>query len=367
MRAFLADRYGVFPLYRSARMGPKPQLIPLAEHHYLLTIGPFTLSSRALLAPMAGVSDLPMRAGCLAEGAGLAFGEMLISDTRHWTSRKSVARLTIDTDAAATPVAMQIAGSDPRQMALAAKACVDAGAQIIDINMGCPAKKVCNRAAGSALLRDEYLVGQILDAVVGAVAAPVTLKIRTGWCLQSRNAVAVARLAERAGIQALTVHGRSRACRFAGPVEYNTIAEVVDSVAIPVIANGDITCAADAAAVLKQTAAAGIMVGRAAQGNPWIFRSINQFLNYAQPPAPVTTGEFLHTLLHHLEGIYTLYGQEAGVRIARKHFAWYLITLSPAGASEYRKQFNQVQTTQEQQQIAQNLFGRYKPLEDQAA
>jgi tRNA-dihydrouridine synthase B len=314
---------------------------------------------------MAGVSDLPMRKLCLAAGAGLAFGEMLISDTRHWNSRKSCARLTVESGS--TPIALQIAGSDPGLMAQAAKACVDAGAQIIDINMGCPAKKVCNRAAGSALLRDEHLVGQILDAVVGAVRVPVTLKIRTGWCLHSRNAVAVARLAEQAGIAALTVHGRSRACRFAGPVEYTTIAEVVAAVSIPVIANGDITCAAQAKAVLEQTCAAGIMIGRAAQGNPWVFRAINSFLNYAQAPAAVTPAEALSTVLHHLEGIYALYGQEAGVRIARKHFAWYLHTLSPEGAARQRTQFNQAESPQEQQQIAQATFGRYKPLEDQAA
>jgi tRNA-dihydrouridine synthase B len=326
---------------------------------------------------MAGVSDLPMRKLCLAEGAGLAFGEMLISDTRHWHSRKSLSRLR--TEHSATPIAMQIAGSDPAQMALAAKSCVDAGAQIIDINMGCPAKKVCNRAAGSALLRDEHLVAQILDAVVGAVSVPVTLKIRTGWCLESRNAVAIARIAQQAGIQALTVHGRSRACRFAGPVEYQTVAEVVAAVSIPVIANGDITCPVSAKAVLASTGAAGIMIGRAAQGNPWIFRSINhvlnqQFFNSAQMPVSVSAGEVLGTILQHLEGIYALYGQEAGVRIARKHFAWYLATLSRKGAAlsseaaaQYRQQFNQVESTQEQQQLAQDIFGHTKPLEDQAA
>jgi tRNA-dihydrouridine synthase B len=196
---------------------------------------------------------------------------------------------------------------------------------------------------------------------------PVTLKIRTGWCLQSRNAVAIARIAEGAGIQALSVHGRSRACRFAGPVEYTTIREVVAAVSIPVIANGDITTPAEAKNVLEATGAAGIMLGRAAQGNPWIFRAINQFLHDGQAPTPVSTDEALSTVLHHLEGIYALYGQEAGVRIARKHFAWYLHTLSPEGAAGCRTQFNQVASTQEQQQIAQATFGRYKPLEDQAA
>ncbi|HEY6529481.1 MAG TPA: tRNA dihydrouridine synthase DusB [Cellvibrionaceae bacterium] len=338
----------------------------------MLTIGPYLLPSQVLLAPMAGISDLPMRKLCLAEGAGLAFGEMLISDTRHWHSRKSLSRLR--NERSATPIAMQIAGSDPTQMALAAKSCVDAGAQIVDINMGCPAKKVCNRAAGSSLLRDEYLVSQILDAVVAAVSVPVTLKIRTGWCLESRNAVSIARIAQQAGIQALTVHGRSRACRFAGPVEYHTIAEVVAAVSIPVIANGDITCPVSAKAVLTCTGAAGIMIGRAAQGNPWIFRFFNQFLNSAQMSGAVSPDEILGTVLQHLEGIYALYGQEAGVRIARKHFAWYLATLSRKGAAlsleaaaQYRQQFNQVESTQEQQQLAQDIFGRTKPLEDQAA
>ncbi|HMU68060.1 MAG TPA: tRNA dihydrouridine synthase DusB, partial [Cellvibrionaceae bacterium] len=331
-----------------------------------------SLSSQVLLAPMAGVSDLPMRKLCLAQGAGLAFGEMLISDTRHWGSRKSAARLQVE--ASTAPIAMQIAGSAPKQMAEAAKACVDAGAQIVDINMGCPAKKVCNRAAGSALLRDETLVGQILDAVVAAVDTPVTLKIRTGWCPQSRNAVAVAKIAEAAGVAALTVHGRSRACRFSGPVEYATISEVVAAVTIPVIANGDITRAAQAQAVLAATGAAGVMVGRAAQGNPWIFREINDYLQGTQSPRAPSQEEILTTVLHHLEGIYALYGQEAGVRIARKHFAWYLAALSPLGAvfspegsAELRRQFNQVQSTQEQQQLARTLFGRIKPLEDQAA
>jgi tRNA-dihydrouridine synthase B len=313
-----------------------------------------------------------MRKLCLAEGAGLACGEMLISDTRHWGSRKSAARLQIESSSA--PIAMQIAGSDPQQMAEAARACVDAGAQIVDINMGCPAKKVCNRAAGSALLRDEILVGQILDAVVASVATPVTLKIRTGWCPESRNAVAVAKIAENAGIAALTVHGRTRACRFNGAVEYSTISKVAAAVNIPVIANGDITSPAQAKAVLEQTGAAGVMVGRAAQGNPWIFRQINDYLQGADTKASVSEEEILTTVLHHLEGIYALYGQEAGVRIARKHFAWYLAAQSPLGAAfspegsaELRRQFNQVVSTQEQQQLARTLFGRIKPLEDQAA
>lgn len=338
----------------------------------MLSIGPYLLASQVLLAPMAGVSDLPMRRLCLAQGAGLAFGEMLISDTRLWSSRKSAARLQIESSSA--PIAMQIAGSDPQQMAEAAKACVDAGAQIVDINMGCPAKKVCNRAAGSALLRDEPLVGQILDAVVAAVDTPVSLKIRTGWCPDSRNAVRIAQIAETAGIVALTVHGRSRACRFNGPVEYSTIADVVRAVRIPVIANGDITSPAQAKAVLDQTGAAGIMVGRAAQGNPWIFRQINAYLQGAPSASPVSQAEILTTVLHHFEGIYALYGQEAGVRIARKHFAWYLAALSPLGAAlspegiaEVRRQFNQVVSTQEQQQLARTLFGHIKPLEDQAA
>lgn len=338
----------------------------------MLSIGPYSLTSKVLLAPMAGVSDLPMRKLCLAEGAGLACGEMLISDTRHWGSRKSAARLSIE--ASSAPIAMQIAGSDPQQMAEAAKACVGAGAQIVDINMGCPAKKVCNRAAGSALLRDEQLVAHILDAVVAAVATPVTLKIRTGWCLNSRNALSIAKMAEQAGIAALTVHGRSRACRFNGPVEYTTIAEVAAAVAIPVIANGDISTPAQAKAVLEQTGAAGIMIGRAAQGDPWIFRRINRFLQGAQGADTISPQVILETVLHHLEGIYALYGQEAGVRIARKHFAWYLAALSPLGAAlspegmaEARRQFNQVDSTQEQQQLARTLFGRIKPLEDQAA
>lgn len=333
----------------------------------MLSIGPYTLQSRALLAPMAGVTDSVMRSLCIAQGAGLAFGEMIISDIKHWQSRKTRTRLHFKPDG--TPIAMQIAGSDPEQMAAAARACRDAGAQIVDINMGCPAKKVCNKAAGSALLRDERLVGAILDAVVNAVEIPVTLKIRTGWCPQSRNAVSIAQIAQQAGVAALTVHGRTRDCRFNGTAEYTTIAEVVSAVTIPVIANGDITSPTAAQSVLAQTGAAGVMIGRAAQGNPWIFRTVNHCLLHssATSPSPILRSEAIETVLHHLEGIYALYGQEAGVRIARKHFAWYLLTLTPEVAGDCRKQFNQVYTTQEQQQIAQNLFEHYNPLEDQAA
>src|SRR5690554_721865 len=229
-----------------------------------LRIGNITLASNLVLAPMAGISDRPFRELCRAYGAGMSVAEMVTSDTRLWHSRKSSQRLVDTTDQ--EPRAIQIAGSVPEQMAKAARSCVAMGAELVDINMGCPAKKVCNKAAGSALLQDEQLVAEILQAVVAAVEVPVTLKIRTGWCLSSRNGIAIARIAEDSGIQGLAVHGRTRACRFAGHAEYQTIADIVAAVRIPVIDNGDIDSPARAAEVLKATGARGVMIGRATQG-----------------------------------------------------------------------------------------------------
>ncbi len=332
----------------------------------MFSIGPYLLRSQVLLAPMAGISDQPFRRACLGQGAGLVVGEMLTADIGLWQSNKSRSRLAWGTQAA--PISVQIAGAEPSQMAIAASTAVALGAQIIDINMGCPAKKVCNRAAGSALLRDESLVTAILQAVVKAVDVPVTLKIRTGWCPASINAQRIAQIAEDSGIQALTIHGRTRACRFNGQAEYLTISDVVQRVRIPVIANGDITDATQAREVLLQTGAAGVMIGRAAQGNPWIFSEINHLLRTGEQRPKPTPAEVGAQMAEHLQGIYELYGEHMGLRIARKHFAWYLAAHLPASlAQAKRSEFNQITTTQEQLQLTQSLFGRTEPLEDQAA
>jgi tRNA-dihydrouridine synthase B len=287
----------------------------------MITLGPHRLTGRAFLAPMAGVTDLPFRRLCRQLGAALAAGEMLSADSRLWDTRKS--RLRRDHTKEPGPRVVQIAGGDPQMMADAARRNVDAGAEIIDINMGCPAKKVCNKDAGSALLRDESLVAAILEATVSAVDVPVTLKIRTGWHPESRNGVNVARLAEAAGIRALAVHGRTRACRFEGEAEYSTIAAIKRAVAIPVIANGDIDSAAKAAQVLAETGADGVMIGRAAQGRPWIFREIEAALAGEPVPAEPGYAEVRDIMTAHLRDLYDFYGPEAGVRIARKHIGWY--------------------------------------------
>jgi tRNA-dihydrouridine synthase B len=249
---------------------------------------------------------------------------------------------------------VQIAGADPQMMAAAARHNVQRGAQIIDINMGCPAKKVCNVAAGSALLRDEQLVGKILDSVVAAVEVPVTLKIRTGWDAHNRNAVRVAKIAESCGVQALSVHGRTRACGFAGNAEYDTIAAVKSEVSIPVIANGDIDSPEKAREVLSRTRADAIMIGRAAQGRPWIFREIEHFLASGEHlPAP-EVGEIHDVLLRHLRALYALYGEQPGVRIARKHISWYTSEL--AGAVTFRQTMNRLETAREQRAAVDRFF-----------
>ena len=287
----------------------------------MITIGPHRLTGRAFLAPMAGVTDLPFRRLCRQLGAALAAGEMLSADARLWDTRKS--RLRRDHTDEPGPRVVQIAGGDPQMMADAARRNVDAGAEIIDINMGCPAKKVCNKDAGSALLRDESLVAAILEATVNAVDVPVTLKIRTGWHPEARNGVNVARLAEASGIRALAVHGRTRACRFEGEAEYSTIAAIKQAVAIPVIANGDIDSAAKAAQVLAETGADGVMIGRAAHGRPWIFREIEAALAGEAVPTEPDCAEVRDIMTAHLRDLYDFYGPEAGVRIARKHIGWY--------------------------------------------
>lgn len=285
-----------------------------------MQIGPYQLANPLILAPMAGTTDLPFRLLCRQHGAAMAVSEMITANTRLWHTAKSHFRLQQGDEA--EPRSVQIAGADPSQMAAAAQQCVERGAQIIDINMGCPAKKVCNVLAGSSLLRDEVLVGKILEAVVNAVAVPVTLKIRTGWDRDNRNGLQIARIAEACGIQALAVHGRTRADRFTGQAEYDTIRTIKTNISIPVFANGDIDSAEKALLVLQQTQADGLLIGRAAQGNPWIFQQINYALNneaYCEP----SLQDKGRTIMQHLQSIHDYYGPELGLRIARKHLSWY--------------------------------------------
>ncbi|MGH8135611.1 MAG: tRNA dihydrouridine synthase DusB [Steroidobacteraceae bacterium] len=285
-----------------------------------MKIGPITLAAPLALAPMAGVTDQPFRKLCRRMGAAIAATEMVISDVRLWNTSKSRNRLVHRDEP--EPRIVQIAGGEPSMMAEAAIRNVELGAQIIDINLGCPAKKVCNHAAGSALMRDEPLVREILATVVAAAAVPVTLKMRTGWDGANRNAVAIARLAEDLGIAALAVHGRTREDFFSGDAEYETVAAVKQAVSIPVFVNGDIDCPAKALKVLAQTGADGVMIGRAAQGRPWIFREVLAAMNGTTIAAPLLT-EVRAIMLAHLEALYSFYGESHGVRVARKHLGWY--------------------------------------------
>jgi tRNA-dihydrouridine synthase B len=328
-----------------------------------MRIGPYSLSPPAFLAPMAGVSDRPFRQLCRRLGAGLAVSEMVGADPRLWDSRKT--RLRRDQAGEPAPRAVQILGADPRAMAEAARFNVGRGAQVIDINMGCPAKKVCGALAGAALLRDEALVGRILEAVVGAVSVPVTLKIRTGWDLDHRNGVTIARIAEQAGIQALTVHGRTRACGYRGPVDYASIREIKRTVSIPVIANGDIASPEQARGVLDCTGADAVMIGRGAQGRPWIFRDIAHFLATGERLPPPTPAEIGGWVAAHLGSLYDFYGETAGARIARKHLAWYSQAW-PDGAA-FRAQVNPVENHREQLRLARNFFERLADKEPLAA
>jgi tRNA-dihydrouridine synthase B len=301
---------------------------------------------------MAGVTDRPFRQLCRSLGAGLAVSEMVSSNALVWGSPKT--RRRIDHAGEDEPVSVQIAGADPAMMANAARFNVAQGAQIIDINMGCPAKKVCNVMAGSALLQDEALVGRILDAVVAAVDVPVTLKIRTGWDPSHRNALRIAAIAERAGIQALAVHGRTRACGYRGEAEHQTARAIKAAVSIPVIANGDITSPWRAAEVLRTTKADAVMIGRAAQGRPWVFREIVHFLatgNLLPPPAPAEIGRVLGG---HLRCLYNFYGEHTGVRVARKHVAWY--SKGQTGGNRFRQQINRAETAEEQLRQVDDYF-----------
>ena len=286
-----------------------------------MQIGPYSFDNPLILAPMAGVTDKPFRLLCKRLGADLAVSEMTISDPRFWTTNKSMRRM--DHIGEPDPVSVQIAGTVPEVMAEAARYNVDHGAQIIDINMGCPAKKVCNVWAGSALMRDEALVARILSAVVAAVDVPVTLKIRTGWDADNRNAPAIARIARDCGIQALTVHGRTRDQHYTGLAEYETVAAIKAEVRIPVIANGDIDSPAKARRVLELTGCDAVMIGRAAQGRPWIFREIAHHLATGTELPPPELMEVRDVLLAHLDALHDFYGEDMGVRIARKDLGWY--------------------------------------------
>jgi tRNA-dihydrouridine synthase B len=326
-------------------------------------IGSHHLESNLVVAPMAGVTDRPFRKLCKRFGAGLAVSEMVGADPRLRDTLKS--RRRTDHAGEVEPVAVQIAGADPAQMADAARYNADRGAQIIDINMGCPAKKVCNVAAGSALLKNEALVSSILASVVGAVDVPVTLKIRTGWDREHRNAVRIARIAADAGIAALSVHGRTRECGFTGTVEYDTIAEVKRAVAIPVTANGDIDSPEKAREVLERTGADAIMIGRAAQGRPWIFREIRHYLERGElPPAPHVE-EIRRVVLEHLEEHYAFYGEAAGVRIARKHLGWYANEF--VGGEAFRHEVNRLETSAAQIAAVNRFFDRLGTLGERLA
>ncbi len=319
----------------------------------MLKIGPYLIPSRLVLAPMAGISDRPFRTICKKLGAGYAVSEMVASNP---ALREHKATL-LKADHAGEPglCAVQIVGADPVVMADAAAYNVERGAKVIDINMGCPAKKVCAVAAGSALLRDVDLVQKILDAVVTAVNVPVTLKIRTGWDLHNRNAVEIAKLAEASGIVALVVHGRTRAEKFEGQAEYETIRQVKQAVRIPIIANGDIDSGEKARFVLAETQADGLMIGRAAQGNPWLFNEIDNLINHKKIFKKPSVTEVYNTLAAHLENLYSFYGDVAGVRIARKHIGWYLKHLDFINP-EMRQKINQALQPAQQMALINSAF-----------
>ena len=337
-----------------------------------MQIGAHLLRNNLLVAPMAGVTDRPFRQLCKKFGAGLAISEMVASNSLLWGSEKT--RRRANHDGEVEPIAVQIAGADPQMMADAARYNVDEGAQIIDINMGCPAKKICNAMAGSALLRDESLVGRILEAVVKASKVPVTLKFRTGWDTLSKNALTVAHIAEESGIRMLSLHGRTRACGFSGHAEYDTIRDVKRATRLPVVANGDISSPEKARQVLAYTGADGIMIGRAAQGRPWIFREIEHYLLTGGKLLPPLVAEIHQVLIAHLQDLYEFYGRERGVRVARKHISWY--TKGLAGSASFRHRMNQIEQCEEQlaavdgffkQMTQQSMHLQYLEFEEAAA
>ncbi len=309
-----------------------------------MQIGPYKLANNLILAPMAGVTDRPFRELCRRMGAGLVVSEMLSSNPRVWKTAKSMARMNHDGESGVRSV--QIAGSEPELMAHAARFNVEQGAQIIDINMGCPAKKVNKKLAGSALLKEPTLVESILTEVVNAVDVPVTLKIRTGWDEDNRNGVEIAKIAEAAGIQALAVHGRTRTCMFKGHAEYDTIRQIKQAISIPVVANGDICNEIQAKHVLDYTGADALMIGRAAQGNPWIFKQIHHYLTTGTILDKPSIQEQANVLLEHVRGVHDLYGEYSGVRIARKHVGWY-VSQQDEGKS-FRRRFNGLEDAKSQ-------------------
>ncbi|MFC5570037.1 tRNA dihydrouridine synthase DusB [Lysobacter yangpyeongensis] len=317
-----------------------------------MRIGSFDIAPRVILAPMAGVTDKPFRVLCKRLGAGLCASEMTTSDPRFWNTAKS--RHRMDHEGEPAPISVQIAGTVPALLADAARHNVDHGAQIIDINMGCPAKKVCNAWAGSALMRDEALVARILEAVVAAVDVPVTLKIRTGWAEGQRNAPTIARIAEASGIAALAIHGRTRDQQYTGVAEYETIADIKSQLSIPVIANGDIDSPRKAAQVLAETGADAVMVGRAAQGRPWIFREIAHYLATGEELPEPTVADVRDILLAHLAHLHAFYSEQSGVRIARKHLGWYAKD-RPENAA-FRAVVNRAETADAQLRLTRDYF-----------
>ena len=326
-----------------------------------LAIGRHALAGRVLLAPMAGVTDPPFRDLCAEQGAALACGEMLSADQSLWHTAKSRRRMAAIAPHRAT-VAVQLAGADPQQLAAAARHQAEAGADIIDLNLGCPAKKVCDRLCGSALLGDEELVARIFDALVRAVEVPVTVKIRTGPDPGRRNATRIALLAERAGIAAIAVHGRTRADRFQGSAEYESIRAVKAAVRIPVIANGDVTTPQQAHAVLAATGADAVMIGRAALGSPWIFRDVNAFLESKKIPPPLLRASITAIILKHLESLYAFYGEYSGVRMARKHLTRYCDIHS--GTRAARAALMGAEDSASQFALAERVFGDWSTSAD---
>ena len=321
-----------------------------------MQIGNHLLKNNLVVAPMAGVTDRPFRQLCKKMGAGLAVSEMVTSNSLLYGSEKTKRRANHEGEV--DPISVQIAGADPQMMAEAARHNVDNGAQIIDINMGCPAKKICNVMAGSALLKDEPLVAQILRAVVNAVDVPVTLKIRTGWDKNNRNAIQIAKMAEDIGVQALAMHGRTRACAYMGDAEYDTIAAVKQAIKIPLIANGDITTPEKAKFVLDYTGADAVMIGRAAQGRPWIFREIEHYLATGTHMLAPTVDEIHAVMLTHLHDLYEFYGDLTGMRMARKHISWY--TKGLAGSASFRHNMNTLQTIDLQLNAINDFFAEQK-------
>ncbi len=317
-----------------------------------MQIGPYKLKNNLIVAPMAGVTDRPFRQLCKKMGAGMAVSEMVASNSLLYGSEKT--RRRANHEGEVEPISVQIVGADPAMLAEAARHNVANGAQIIDINMGCPAKKICNVMAGSALLRDEALVEKILTTVVKSVDVPVTLKIRTGWDKANRNAVRIAKIAEGSGIQSLAVHGRTRACAYMGEAEYDTIADVKQAVRIPVVANGDIGSPEKARYVLDKTGVDAVMIGRAAQGRPWIFREIDHYLKTGEHlPTPEVT-EIRSVLLAHLDDLYDFYGEHSGVGVSRKHISWY--TKGLVGSAHFRHAMNQLPTRSEQRDAVEAFF-----------